>query len=111
MPALRRAIRELVHSLLPRPGLPLEWGGNRLEPVELPPLHDLHGEVPVRQHHLAAAGGRRGTALQADVIQATVATAANTCASATLRAALACATGSSRRASPRRARPMPVRPS
>ncbi len=51
------------------PGQVYRWNGSRDRALalELPPLHDVHGEVPDREHPLGAARGRRGTALQADV--------------------------------------------
>ena len=49
------------------PGQVYRWNGSRdrAQPLELPPLHELHGEVPGRRHPLDPARGRRGTALQA----------------------------------------------
>ena len=49
----------------PGPGLPLERVGDRALALELPALHDLHGQVPGGRHPLDPAGGRRGAALQA----------------------------------------------
>ena len=51
------------------PGQVYRWDGAKivLSRLELPPLHDLRREVPAREHPLAAARGRRGSALQADV--------------------------------------------
>ncbi len=67
VPLLRAGLRQLLHPLLPGPGLPLGRREDRPERLELPPLHDLRGEVPAGEHPLAAARGRRGAALQADV--------------------------------------------
>ncbi len=61
---LRARARVRLHPLLPRPGLPVGRLGDRPERVELPPLHDLRRQVPVRQHPLGAARGRRGPAFQ-----------------------------------------------
>ena len=55
---VRRGVPGCLHALLPGRGLPLERRADRAEPVELPALHDVHREVPCRQHPLAAAGGR-----------------------------------------------------
>ena len=62
---LRDGLRERLHALLPGPGLPLGRGEDRPQPVELPALHDLHGEVPQRGDPLDPARRRGGAALQA----------------------------------------------
>ena len=64
---LRGGLRQLLHGVLPGPGLPVGRFEDRAQRVELPPLHDLRGEVPAGEHQLAAARGRRGSPLQADV--------------------------------------------